>query len=262
MHNKSATQSVFLETSIQFRRTQLAADNVEWIDEILARPTMNAITSQYVWMEYLRTFIADCAHVHRLMGEHERWGTLLKHLLEGQRGFRPRSAVRCTYLVGELHEQYSDSMKFAQEMLGEQIYRGLFKQFWTNVTPLPDPIACDLVAAGVTPQLDGTFSVANTCRKATAVCHLPIFLTEKREKLCSIAEYLAAHPKCIKQQSRVEQLLAKVLDDPQAALGQSTCWPLGDIIIALQVPDDAMLWTLDADFTPLAAALGLSLYNP
>jgi|GEM_PF-4380847 len=69
------------------------------------------------------------------------------------------------------------------------------------------------------------------------------------------------HPKCIKQQSRVEQHLAKVLDEPQAVLGQSACWPLGDIIIALQVPEDAMLWTLDADFEALADALGLRLYG-
>lgn len=87
-------------------------------------------------------------------------------------------------------------------------------------------------------------------------------MTEQREKLLAIAEYLTAHPKCIKQQDRVELYLAKVLADPQAVLGQSTCWPLGDIIIAIQVPDDAMVWTLDSDFAPLVSALGLQLYKP
>jgi len=60
---------------------------------------------------------------------------------------------------------------------------------------------------------------------------------------------------------RIEQLLANVIEDSRSALGQSTCWPLGDIIIALQVPSGAMLWTLDKDFEPLATALGIQLYS-
>jgi len=39
-----------------------------------------------------------------------------------------------------------------------------------------------------------------------------------------------------KDQVRVERLLTTVIDNPQAVLGQASCWPLGDIIIALQVP--------------------------
>ncbi|MEM7532510.1 MAG: hypothetical protein AAF639_10055 [Chloroflexota bacterium] len=45
-------------------------------------------------------------------------------------------------------------------------------------------------------------------------------------------------------------------------MGQNSCWPLGDIIIALHVPDDAAVWTRDADFEPIAQALGLGLYTP
>ena len=36
---------------------------------------------------------------------------------------------------------------------------------------------------------------------------------------------------------------------------------LGDIIIALQVPDGATVWTLDADFEPIVQSLGLTLYS-
>jgi len=76
-----------------------------------------------------------------------------------------------------------------------------------------------------------------------------------------IADYLRAHPNVIKDQSRVEQLLRAVQNDPRSALGQASCWPLGDLIIALQVPADASLWTLDADFAPLAIVLGIPLYS-
>lgn len=49
--------------------------------------------------------------------------------------------------------------------------------------------------------------------------------------------------------------------DPQAALGQASCWPLGDVIIALQVPAGAALWTLDKDSASLAQALDIPLYQ-
>ena len=82
-----------------------------------------------------------------------------------------------------------------------------------------------------------------------------------KDRICTIAEYLAAHPRLLKQQMQIERLLADLLINPRAALGQSACWPLGDVIIALQVPTDALLWTLDRDFEPLVQALGLQLYT-
>lgn len=73
---------------------------------------------------------------------------------------------------------------------------------------------------------------------------------------------LSAHPRCIKDQGHVGRLLGEVLLDPHVGLGQSACWPLGDIIIALQLPADTRLWTRDPDFVPLAAVLGIPLYSP
>jgi len=87
-------------------------------------------------------------------------------------------------------------------------------------------------------------------------------LTEQCTRLSNIAEYLRAHPNVVKEQSRLEELLGVVPNNPKEALGQASCWPLGDVIIALQVPTDAAIWTLDRDFRALAAALGLRLYAP
>jgi hypothetical protein len=135
--------------------------------------------------------------------------------------------------------------------------------------PTPDPINCDLTAAGVQRQPDGTYTIADTCRKEAATCHLPNFLADHQQERGAIADYLAAHPNVIKDQVRVERLLAAVIADPEAALGQAACWPLGDVIIALQVPPDAALWTLDPDpsaalragLKSLAEMPGLRLYQ-
>lgn len=127
---------------------------------------------------------------------------------------------------------------------------------------MPDPIHCDLLNRGINQQPDGAYQVADSCRKETATCALPEFLTEQRTRLSSIAEYLKAQPKVIKEQSRLADLLGVVQNNAKAALGQASCWPLGDVIITLQVPTDAAIWTLDDDFRSLAAAVGLRLYAP
>lgn len=150
----------------------------------------------------------------------------------------------------------------ALKLLQLEIQRNLLRRFWHHVTPLADAIVCDLVISGMTTHPDNRFTVADTCRKQSAACHLPHFLTDQRDRLLTLLDYLAAHPRSIKDQTRVEQRLRAALADRRAALGQSACWPLGDLIIALQIPPNTTLWTRDPDFAPLAAALDIPLYQP
>ena len=150
---------------------------------------------------------------------------------------------------------------YALDLCDAFLEEELETQFWVNVNPLPDPITCDLVTKGIARQSDGNYMVASSYNKETAACHLPNFLAQNLDKLRAVDAYLNDHPNTIKDQTRVQRLLPAVIENPQAVLGQNTCWPLGDIIIALQVPDGAQLWTLDADFGPFAQALGLTLYE-
>lgn len=180
----------------------------------------------------------------------------------GQRSFRPQAALRCSQILGLLHEESAGDWKFALYLIEQALQIDLRERFWTHVTPVADPITCDLVALGSRRQADNTFTVAATCRKASAACQLPEFLAAQRSQLLAVADYLATHPRVIKQQVKAEQILNGVLQDPRAALGQSACWPLGDLIIALQIPPDTALWTRDPDFVPLAAALTIPLYQP
>lgn len=213
-------------------------------------------------MEYQRTLIADYAHVHETMSRYIDWGALFHHILDGPRAFRPRSAVRCTQIVGQLFQESAEDYDMAHRILRLQIAHDLRQRFWTHVSPLDDPIGCDLLTNGIKRQSTGNYTVAARSRKETAACRLPDFLTEHRTELQTIATYLAAHANVIKHQTRVERILATVIEDPRAALGQTSCWPLVDVIIVLQVPTEAALWTLDADFEPLTEALGLTLYRP
>ena len=251
-----------LDSSVQVARVLAASPLQLDIEAILAHPTVHGLSTRYILMEYQRTVWADYVHVHNLVRRTADVSQVLFHLLDGQRALRPRAAVRCTRIVSQTLAVAGHDRARMLRFLEAQIDFDLRYRFWRHVTPLPDPIGCDLVTAGVQHQPDGTYTVASTCRKDVATCHLPDFLAGHRPELYAIADHLAAHPDAIKDQPRVERLLVAVLADPRAALGQAACWPLGDVIIALQVPPDAALWTLDPDFEPLAAVLGLRLYQP
>jgi len=138
----------------------------------------------------------------------------------------------------------------------------LARQFWMNVTAVSDPIHCDLVESGITRQPDGIYQVADGCRKETASCSLPEFLTEQHSRLQQAANYLSENQNILKDQPRLEKLLTKVIAEPKTALGQGSCWPLGDLIIALQIPKGCMIWTLDSDFKALCTALERQIYTP
>lgn len=253
---------IFVETSIQIHRILAHRSVQEKLEQQIGVLAPRLCSTQYVWMEFQRTVMADYAHVHELLKTHQSWGDVMGHLLDGQRGFRSRSAIRCTQILGHLYNDSRADWRYTRQLAEQALRRRLRLLFWTHVTPLPDPIVCDLVIAGVLRQPSGNYTVAASCRKESAACHLPDFLVEQRTEIHTIADYLAAHPHTIKDQRRVQRLLAAVLEDPRTALGQTSCWPLGDVIILLQVPTGAALWTLDADFTPLAAALGIPLYQP
>lgn len=253
--------TIFLDTSIQTKRALSDVHEFTQIEQIIRSPENRIVTSNYVWMEYQRTIVADYAHIYDVMGQYSDWGQLITHVLDGARAFRPRSAVRCNKIIGKLYAESRQNYEFAYDLIELQIAHKLRQEFWTHVTLVPDTVVCDLVVDGITRRTDDHFSVASSCRKEAATCLLPTFLHENQTKLQKIASYLATHPRAIKDQPRVEKLLQAVIDKPQNVLGQSACWPLGDIIIALHVPDNAYLWTLDADFELCARVLGLKLYR-
>lgn len=254
-------QIVFLDTSIQIQRTLSDPAQFNPIEEAISKSITQSVSSPYVWMEYQRTVVADFAYVHQLMLHYDDWGSLFRHVLDGNRSFRPRSAVRCTQIIGDMYTRSGQSLETARYIVADQIVYSLQQRFWRNVHAVSDMIICDLVTKGVTRQQDQRYAVASSCRKDQAACHLPAFLADHQSQLQTLLDYLTGRPHSVKEQPRLERLLSAVIRDPRAVLGQASCWPLGDVIIALQVPTGATLWTLDKEFAPLAQALDIPLYR-
>lgn len=261
MSQRAETKPVlFLDSTVQVSRVLGSAERRRIIERDLVQRAQ-ACTAVYVWMEHQRTVVSDFAHVHRVLLNESEWGTVVARVATGQRSFRPRSLGRVNRILGETLNRSRLDREKGLLFLATYLEHKLAHLFWRNVTPLPDPICCDLVKSGIQRQPDGTYIVADTCRKQDAACQLPEFLASQRPALRTLTEYLDSRPNVIKNQPRVEQLLTAIQFDPQAALGQAACWSLGDIIIALQAPPDAAIWSLDSDFEPLAEALGVQLHQ-
>ncbi|MEZ4860727.1 MAG: hypothetical protein R3C14_05445 [Caldilineaceae bacterium] len=255
-------QPVFLDTSIQVERILGAKQKQVEIEHHLATSGYQFVTSHYVFMEFQRSVISDHVHVHNQIRKYKDWEETANQLRSGTRTHRPRSLVRSMQIFTRTLVVSQMQREIALSLLKIQIERNLAKRFWRYVNPIPDLVHCDLVAKGSSRGVNGEFITADSCRKATAACNLPHFLAQQQPQLYTIANYLATCPQCIKGQMRVEHFLSAAINNPQDILGQTACWPLGDMIIALQVPTGARLWTLDADLAAFTSALGMTLYEP
>lgn len=258
----NSRQTVLLETSVQLERMMGVITEQRAIETHLATKDHLFVSSFYVYMEFQRAVLADYVRVYHTILHHSNWNDAAHALRSGVLSYRPRTLGRCLHILTRTMETSLLDQTVALEVLQTQIQAELPKRFWHQVEPLTDAIGCNLVTVGVNLQANQQFTIADRCRKEEATCHLPDFLADHRTELESIAKYLTAHPQAVKEQSRLERLMGAVIDDPRAALGQTSCWPLGDVIIALQALPNAQIWTIDADFQPIAQALGLSLYVP
>lgn len=87
-------------------------------------------------------------------------------------------------------------------------------------------------------------------RRGEMSCHIVEFLSEHRAELQELAVALET------DYPRIAQACRDVVANPTNAQG-NTCKTLGDVIIALQTPDDAVLWTSDASFEVICPTLGI-----
>lgn len=252
---------IFLDTSVQIERLLGSLSQRQAIEQHLAIADCTFVTSTYVFMEFQRAVLADYANVYNTLYAHPVWEETAQVLRSGKMAYRPRALGRCMQILTQAMTLSKMDCEVALSLLKATIRYDLPGRFWQHVTRLPDPITCDLVVKGVKFQGDNQCIVGESCRKEDAACHLPDFLSQHQAVLQNIIAYLKTQPHAIKQQERVARLLQNVIADPHAALGQSACWPLGDIIIALQALPHASIWTSDSDFQPIAQAIGLPLYT-
>jgi hypothetical protein len=86
------------------------------------------------------------------------------------------------------------------------------------------------------------------------------FLDRYREELKEIEKALTAAPPA-QIDARTLQSLRKVIADVRGARGERICWPLADVIVVLEAPADALIYTTDHHFKVLCTTIGKRLFQ-
>jgi len=110
-----------------------------------------------------------------------------------------------------------------------------------SVDEVINHVHCDLTQETV--QIGDYIHSRLSCNARIAQCQLVPFLSEHREQLLQIQQAMESAPR-EKVDQRTLSALRRVNADVTKALGERTCWALGDVIIALEAPDDALIYVV------------------
>ena len=266
MNVVNSPRKVFLETTIQIERITYSEYRRQQIHRLLSDYTL--MTSSYVFMEYRRVVLQTYAYLLTTAQKMQREGKTNIRLSEfAQRlslahsiRFKPRVLQSLLLIFGMLHEAFELPVVSAEDLIDYleiNMGRVAVDAFFHGIDEFITATDCDLSSPDA---LVGDYiNTRLSCNAATATCGLVSFLELHKEKLHTLEQALAAAPP-EKVNPRTLQALRRVNADIAKALGERTCWALGDIIIALEVPDDALIYTTDRHFDIICAALSKQMF--
>ena len=255
-------REIFLETSIQIERIWGALKRREQIRDVLAGA--HVFTSSYVFMEFRRTVLQAVAYVLTIVRQMQRDGENVIDLSELMRkvavGRGIRFSVRTiqrvilvlSYILSSFPTPFVESDVLI-DYLELQLAWRLKELFFEGVSGYIIHTDCGLVRPEV-PVGDYVQSRLS-CNAKTATCALVSFLSQHQEKLRALEDALAAAPPD-EINPRTLAALKRVNADVTKAFGEKTCWSLGDVIIALETPDDTQIYTTDRHFDLICSVLG------
>lgn len=253
------TQRVFLETTVQIRRLLYAPSIRQTIQGTLQ--AYETLTSTYVWMEVQRTVGQDFRYLIDLILDRQppTIPRLISYLGESRGIFSSRSLGRMIQIVAQLLDELHDPAIEPIEvvyLLRRQCTWMLHHEFFVGVDHVLDTTMCDLVRPDYTVVTGGRMS----CRRETARCALPDLLNDHADALQQLQADTSA---LTALNARTRRALREITSDPNQAKGERNCWSLGDLIIVLECPPDAALWSTNlSHFEPLCRVLGRLLFRP
>jgi len=253
---------IFLDNTIQVERI-IVPSRRAIIQPHLTDENTSVRSSTYLLMEYRRTVVADFIAAYNLVQSHEQLGAAVANISSGRAKFSKRMIERRQKILGMAMVDCEDADESLTKLgvlriLELYLEGGLERRFMENISTLTNATDCDLAKYPLVQRADGYYKLTTTCNKKHVRCQLPAFLQQNAHNLQRIEQFIKQHA-ATEYQELLEKL-AQVTADFSRAKGQRTCWRLGDIIIALEAPEDALIYTTDKDFKTICTALGKKLY--
>lgn len=257
---------IFVETTIHIERLFGEAARQAQIEKNLKDAVFS--TSSYVYMEFRRTMLQAMSYVLSVVRQMHQEGqkdinlvSLLRRLSAGTAiHFSVRTFQRVMLIYSYLLEHFSTLIVPAAILIDYLEYNRditIPERFFDSIDEYIDKTNCDLVRPSV--PVGDYLHRRLSCNARRAKCSLVSFLQQHQAELHQLEQALAAAPPQ-KVNPRTLAALKKINVDINKALGQRNCWHLGDVIIALEAPDDAKIYTTDGHFGLICSTLGKQLF--
>jgi len=257
---------LFLDTTVQIDRATKDYPTNSRIKQVISK--YNAIlSSSYVKMEYKRRYIRDLIYLNSLAQDSDSLGDIFSRLTqlpsEQQRKLR-------IVIASIAHFFYEFQQVIIQGAISNEILEMLriylpeaielaWEQFEDVLTDLLNETNCYL--AKEKPQKKGKKFDSKVCHctRGRIRCDIVQFLENHRASFEKILDAYRKAPSLDDEQAKAKKMLEIVLKIPQEMANYKKCWNLGDVIIGIESPTDAILFNNNPrHFQVICHALGKS----
>lgn len=207
-------------------------------------------------MEFKRRVILSCILLYNIFREENGRAKAERRLSKEYSGRTVKMALK---ILAKLDEgNVLDNEKILLR-LRRYIRWQLMDWFMRDIEVLLDETECELAQKSVI-EMEGDFTAHLHCNKKLCQCNLPTFLSRHVKDVKEIKK-INEMLKTEKEFSCLCSRLEKTIGDLESSKGEKTCWTLSDLIICLESPEDARIYTTDVNhFEPICRIVNKNLF--
>ena len=204
-------------------------------------------------MEFKRRVILSCILLYNIFREENGRAEAERRLSKEYSGRTVKMALK---ILAKLDEgNVLDNEKILLR-LRRYIRWQLMDWFMRDIELLLDETECELARENVI-EMEGDFTANLRCNKKLCQRNLPAFLSRHVTEIKKINDML----KNEKEFSSLCSRLEKIIGDLESSKGEKTCWTLSDLIICLELPEDARIYTTNVShFEPICRIANKKLF--
>lgn len=262
-----SNENLFLDTTIQVDRFTAPPEKKEKLDKILTQ-AKSLCTSTYVKMEYRRSLIQDLVFLYNdALSDVNHIGEVILRINRLPSLKQRRANRMFASLVYFFFNEETDILESLGKKHIEMLRLWLKQRITFALEDFGDSIESvinktDCYNAKMTPLLKGEKLDNRTihCKPSNRKCKIVEFFLDNIGEFKKIYQKLSLSPNLDEEQERMKNTLEKALKHPINMADHKNCWKCADSIIALECPEDILLFTTNRKhFEPICEEIGREL---
>jgi predicted nucleic acid-binding protein len=232
---------LFLDTTIQIEKVLGREERKREIQKNLKEKYV--ITSRYVLMEYIRTVVKDFYYIYNVLKEESSVEAAIDRIADEARGLL--SLKRCLKIINRMYQSQGNDRPDRRELIKHferYISVSLPRIFQKDIDEILNLIDCDISRVEFS-EWNASKAPVFHCNRAKAGCRLLDFFKARKIEFNLIFSSLNKLPQKDQQLQECERALGEVFESEEKILGERNCWSLGDVIIAITMPPECLMYT-------------------